>query len=128
MKLKFKIKGGILLKHIKNLCVYWCLPHLKQNFTTSTVATSDLIVVLSEKYLTTKDVYNAINYAPEAKEIVKYFIDNGYGDFLLRDMVHINPNRIYRKIENGEIINIHFKDLKKHLEKNKDENEYDYDY
>ncbi len=118
------------MKYVKGLDVNWYLPHLKNCFTTSTVATSDLIVVLSEQYLTTKDIYKAINYDPEAKEIVKHYIDNGYGNFLLRDMVHTNNSRIYRKVENGEIINIPFNDVKKHLdiEKNKDENDYDYDY
>ena len=114
----------------KGLGVEWILPHQKRKFRESTVATSDLIVVLSERYMTTKDVYKAIHYDPDAKEIVKYFIEKGYGNFLLTDMVHINSSRVYRKVENGEIIEIPFKDIKKHLdiEKNKDENEYDYDY
>lgn len=112
----------------KGCDVNWCLPHLKRSFAGSTVATSDLIVALSEEYLTTKDVYNSINYDPEAKEILKYFIDNGYGNFVLRDMVHINPSRIYRKVENEKIIDIPFKDLKKHLDIIKDEKEYEYDY
>ena len=100
----------------KGSAVKWKLPHLKRSFAGSTVATSDLIVALSEKYLTTKDVYNVINYDPEAKEIIKYFIDNGYGNFILRDMVHINQSRIYRKVENEQIINVPFKELKKHLD------------
>lgn len=112
----------------KGYAVEWVLPHSKRSFAKSTTATSDLIVVLSEKYLTTKDVYNSINYDPKAKEILKYFIDNGYRDFVLRDMVHINPSRIYRKVENEQIINVSFKELKKHLDIQKEENEYEYDY
>lgn len=113
---------------IKEDSIRWSLPHLKRNFAESTTATSDLIVALSEQYATTKDVYKSVNYDIEAKEILKYFIDNGYGDFILNDIVHINPSRVYRKIENGEIINIPACELKKHLDINKDQNEYEYDY
>lgn len=105
--------------------VDWCFPNTKKPFAYSTVATSDLIVALSEEYLTTKDVYNSINYDPEAKDIVKKFIDKGYGNYLLRDFVHKNPNFVYRKIENNEIINISLKELNNHLDK---EDDYDYEY
>jgi len=101
----------------KGLGVDWYFPTEKRAFAHSTVATSDLITVLSEQYLTTKDVYNAINYDDEAKEIVNKFIQKGYGNYLFRDFVHTNSKLIYRKIENGEIIHIALKDLKKHLDK-----------
>lgn len=101
----------------KGLSVDWYFPMKKRAFAHSTVATSDLITILSEEYLTTKDVYNAINYDDEAKEIVNKFIQEGYGNFLLRDFVHINSELIYRKVEEGEIIYIPQKDLKKHLDK-----------
>ena len=113
---------------IKKNYIKWFLPHLRKSFADSTISTNDLIVALSEQYATTKDVYNSINYDIEAKEILKHFIDNGYSDFIFYDMVHINPNRVYRKIENGEIINIPACELKKHLDINKDENDYEYDY
>lgn len=100
----------------KGLEVEWYLPNEKRKFAESTIATSDLITVLSEEYLTALDVYHAINYDDEAKGIVKHFIENGYGNFLLRDFVHINPSLIYKKLENDEIISVPQKDLKKHLD------------
>lgn len=100
----------------KELGVRWYLPNEKRKFAESTVATNDLITVLSEEYLTILDVYHAINYDDEAKEIIKYFIENGYGNFLLKDFVHINPSLIYRKLENNEIISVPQKELKKHLD------------
>lgn len=123
----------------KGLGVEWYLPNEKRKFAESTVATSDLITVLSEEYLTTLDVYHAINYDDDAKGIVKHFIENGYGNFLLKDFVHSNPNLIYRKLENDEIISVPLKEVKKHLNFiNLDDNkknilkkfpkDYDYDY
>ena len=108
--------------------VSWYLPNNKKAFAHSTIATSDLITVLSEEYLTIQDVYNAINYDNEAKEILNYFIQNGYRNYLLRDFVHTNPSLKYRKIENGKIKTIDLKDLKKNLDKNNDNYDYDYDY
>ena len=106
--------------------VSWHLPNEKKAFAYSTIATSDLITTLSEEYSTVQDVYSVINYDNEAKEILKYFIKNGYGNYLLRDFVHINQGQKYRKKENGEIITIDLKDLKKNLDKNNDD--YDYGY
>ena len=63
--------------------VSWYLPNTKKAFAYSTVATSDLIKVLSRRYITTLDVYHAINYDDKAKGIVKHFIENGYGNYLL---------------------------------------------
>lgn len=100
----------------EGLGVEWYLPNEKRKFAESTVATSDLITILSEEYLTTLDVYHAINYDDDAKGIVKHFIENGYGNFLLRDFVHINPSLIYRKLKNDEIISVPQKELKKHLD------------
>ena len=111
-------------KDLEGVC--WCLPNTKKAFAYSTVATSDLITVLSEKFLTVQDVYNAINYDNEAKEILNYFIQNGYRNYLLRDFVHTNSSLKYRKIENGEIKTIDLKDLKNHLDKSNDDYEYDY--
>ena len=51
----------------------------------STVATNDLIVILSQIYDTVEDVYKAINYDQEAKEIMKKYIDLGYGNYIARD-------------------------------------------
>lgn len=51
----------------------------------STVATNDLIVILSQMYDTIEDIYKAINYDQEAKEIMKKYIDLGYGNYIARD-------------------------------------------
>lgn len=107
---------GDIMGYKKGADVNWYFPDKKRPFAKSTISTSELITVLSEKYLTTKDVYYAINYDNEAKEIVKKFIDNGYGNFLLRDFVHTNPSLTYRKIENGEIISVPLKELSKKLD------------
>lgn len=96
--------------------VEWFLPGRKKRFAGSTTSTNDLIKILSEQYLTVKDVYNAVNYDPDAKEILKYFIDHGYENFILRDMVFINKSRIFRKIENEKIINVKPEELKRHLD------------
>ncbi len=110
----------------KELGVKWYIPMTKRAFGESTVATSDLIEMLSKEYLTIEDVYNAINYDPDAKKIVKYFIDKGYKNYVFRDFFRNTPT--YRKVENGEIITIKREELKKHLDINKDENNYEYDY
>lgn len=113
----------------KELGAEWYIPMAKKAFTKSTVATSKLIEMLAEEYLTVEDVYNAINYDPEAKEIVKYFIDKGYKNYVFRDFFRVRPT--YRKIENGEIITIKQEELKKHLDKipTKIQEEYnDYEY
>jgi len=102
--------------------VKWFLPNTKKPFAYSTKSTSDLIEILSETNETTKDVYNAINYDDEAKNILKHFIDKGYGNYIFRDF--LTSSMTYRKVENGTIESIDFKDLKKHLETN----DYDYDY
>lgn len=97
--------------------VQWIFSTNKNPFAYSTKATSDLIVILSEKYLTVKDVFNNINYDDEAKEIVKQFINAGYSNFIMYDLVHTNKDRIYRKLINNEtLIEIPFKDLKKNLD------------
>jgi len=108
--------------------VSWCLPDKKRPFAYSTKATSDLIVVLSETNQTTKDVYNAINFDEDAKKILKHYIDNGYGNYLFRDFVTINPSLKYRKIEDGTIKAIDLKDLKKHLDNDIEISDYDYEY
>lgn len=108
--------------------VSWSLPGTKRPFAYSTIATSDLIVVLSEIHKTAQDVYNAINYDDEAKAIVKHFIEKGYGNYIFYDFVHINPELKYRKIENGRIETVDLKDLKKHLDINLNNDDYDYDF
>lgn len=113
----------------KGLGVKWYIPMTKKAFAESTVATSDLIELLAEEYLTVEDVYNAINYDEEAKKIVKHFINKGYKNYVFRDFFRNTPT--YRKIENGEIITIKREELKKNLDKiqEKIQEEYnDYEY
>ena len=68
--------------------VSWTRPKSKINskpIAYSTVATNDLIVILSQMYDTIEDIYKAINYDQEAKEIMKIYIDLGYGNYIARD-------------------------------------------
>lgn len=68
--------------------VSWYKPKSKINskpIAYSTVATNDLIVILSQIYDTIEDVYKAINYDQEAKEVMKKYIDLGYGSYIARD-------------------------------------------
>lgn len=112
----------------KTMDVQWYLPNEKKYFAESTKTTSDLLEALSEIHQTTKDVYNAINYDNEAKEIVKHFMDNGYCNYIFSDFVHINPSLKYRKIENGKIESIDLKSLKNHLDIYIENDDYDYNY
>lgn len=65
--------------------VHWMVPNKKKPIAYSTKATSDLIVILSETNETIIDVYNAINYDQDAKEILKKYIDLGYGNEIARE-------------------------------------------
>lgn len=58
------------------LPVEWYLPNKKRPFAYSTVATSLVIKILYDEYKDLRLVYDAINYDEEAKQIVKYYIDN----------------------------------------------------
>ena len=60
--------------------VHWFIPNRKKPIAYSTVATSDLIGLLAEDFETIQDVYNAITYDKEAKEILQIYIDLGYGN------------------------------------------------
>lgn len=65
--------------------VEWRVPKRKTPIAYSTRATSDLIVVLSQESETITDVYNAINYDQEAKDILKKYIDLGYGNEIAKE-------------------------------------------
>ena len=97
--------------------VYWTLPHQKRYFMSTTIATDNLIVSLSEENMTVKDVYEAINYDEDAKEVLKYFIDAGYENFIMKDFVTQNDKRIYRKYDNNKIIGIPASDLNRVIKK-----------
>lgn len=55
----------------------------------STQAVSDFIDVMAKDYDTIKDIYEAINYDPEAKKVLKVYIDAGYGDIVAREFFGI---------------------------------------
>lgn len=65
--------------------VEWTVPNKKKPIAWSTTATSDLIVALSQNYETIADVYNAINYDEDAKEILQKYIDLGYGNVIAKE-------------------------------------------
>jgi predicted metal-dependent RNase len=65
--------------------VMYTVPNKKKPIAYSTVATQDLIVVLAQDYDTITDVYNAINYDQDAKDVLKKYIDLGYGDVIARE-------------------------------------------
>ena len=60
--------------------VHWKIPNKKKPIAYSTVATSNLIGLLSQKFETIQDVYDAITYDVEAKEVLQKYIDLGYGN------------------------------------------------
>ena len=97
--------------------VYWTLPHQKRYFMSTTIATDNLIVSLSEENMTVKDVYEAINYDEDAKEVLKHFIDAGYENFIMKDFVTQNDKRIYRKYDNNKTIGIPASDLNRVIKK-----------
>lgn len=58
--------------------VHWFLRQKdKRAFAYSTTATSELISALYELHKDMRLVLDAINFDPEAKAIVKHFVDNG---------------------------------------------------
>ena len=65
--------------------VCWTVPNKKKPIAYSTVATSNLIGLLSQEYETIHDVYNAVVYDVEAKEILQKYIDLGYGNEIARE-------------------------------------------
>lgn len=65
--------------------VAYHLPKKKKPIAYSTKATSDLIAVLAQDYETISDVYNAINYDQDAKDVLQKYIDLGYGDVIAKE-------------------------------------------
>lgn len=122
------------MSKIKDYDVQWTLPHQKRPFMGGTVATSDLIEILSTDNKTVLDVYNSINYDDEAKEILKKFIDAGYMNFIMKDFLINNKDGLYRKLEEDEIVIIERKNLKKEIVKElknkllKDNHYIEYDF
>lgn len=72
---KAKIKGDVC----------WSVPNKKKPIAYSTVATSNLIGLLAQECETIQDVYDAVVYDVEAKEILQKYIDLGYGSQIARE-------------------------------------------
>jgi hypothetical protein len=70
-----KIKGDI----------EWTIPKRKKPIAYSSTATSDIIVALAQIYDTILEVYHAIMYDQDGKEIMKKYIDYGYGNEIARE-------------------------------------------
>lgn len=65
--------------------IHWTIPNKKKPIAYSTVATSNLIGLLSQECETIQDVYNAVTYDIEAKEVLQKYIDLGYGNEIARE-------------------------------------------
>ena len=65
--------------------VSWYLPNRKTPIAYSTKAASDIIVVLAADGGTIQDVYDSIIYDREAREILKKYIDKGYGNVIAKE-------------------------------------------
>ena len=65
--------------------VLYYIPKKKKPIAYSSQSTNDLIVILSRLNNTIQDVYDAINYDDEAKNVIKKFIDLGYGNSIAKD-------------------------------------------
>ncbi len=66
--------------------VLWYFPNGKRPIARSTKAASDLIVVLSQEHTTIQEVHDAITYDMEAKNILKLYIEKGYGDSVAKEL------------------------------------------
>lgn len=97
--------------------VYWTLPHQKRYFGTTTIGSDNLIRALSEDNKTVMDIYNLITSDPDAKEILKKFIDAGYENFIMKDFVTDNEKGLYRMKSNDKIIFVPRYDLKRVISK-----------
>lgn len=83
-----KEKSHIMPKRKNNdLGVQWTMPGKKRPFTTTTVATSDLIVLMAEDGHTVDSAHDAINYDEEAKAVLVKFSEAGYGNARLDTLV-----------------------------------------
>jgi hypothetical protein len=64
----------------RKLDVAWYMPGKKMAFTYTTLSTASLIKSLSEIHDSIKDVYENTHYDLDAKFILKYLINEGYGE------------------------------------------------
>lgn len=70
--------------------VCWYIPKRKRPVAYSTAATKYLVDILSheDKSRTIQDVHDLINYDLEAKEILKIYIEKGYGSQIASEWFH----------------------------------------
>lgn len=66
--------------------VSWYLPNGKKIIAYSTTSTKDLVAVLSEDGCTVKTLYDRIRYDIDAKNIIKLYLDAGYGEVEARTL------------------------------------------
>lgn len=65
--------------------VEWYMPGRKRPIAYSTKAASDLIVALSQDCITVQEVYDCITYDIEAKNVLKAYIEKGYGNAIAKE-------------------------------------------
>lgn len=97
-------KQDNFIKEKKYKDVYWTLPHQKRHFGTTTIGSDNLIRALSEDNKTVMDIYNLITSDPDAKEILKKFIDAGYENFIMKDFVTDKKNVTLYQINDSTIM------------------------
>jgi hypothetical protein len=64
--------------------VKWYIPKQKSPIAYSTVATMDLIVLLSEEGLTIKEIFDKIMFDDEGKKVLSEYIKRGYGNTIAK--------------------------------------------
>lgn len=67
-------------RRAQSLGVDWFLPGRKRRFATTTVASSDLIVLLASEGRTWAEIVDGILFDDEAKAVAQRFVSEGYGD------------------------------------------------
>lgn len=70
-----------------NLGVDWFLPGAKRRFATTTQATNDLIVALSEDGLTVAEARDQIRFDAEGKAVLAHMADRGLAEVPLASLV-----------------------------------------
>lgn len=71
----------------RSLGIDWFLPGARKRFATTTKASSDLIVLVSEQGLTVAESVDLILYDPEAKAVLEFLAEHGQSGTRLADLV-----------------------------------------
>lgn len=66
--------------------VYWYFPNRKKPIAYSTKAVADTIDIFSSEYETINDVYNALDFMGDEKDILRLYIDAGYGNIIAKEL------------------------------------------